>query len=152
MLVLLALVALQPGMFPELTDGVEVRLVSRDLLTVHGNGRVENGVLRLEGALEPGAELRLLVFASESALGEDGEAPAEEGEAREEDEDDEASEEGDDGADGEEAGGWWVRVTPDGRDLLFREPGAAPSEARSLRAYLREVHGITLELVEDTDR
>jgi hypothetical protein len=57
------LVVLQAAVLPALTPGAEVRLVSADLLDVHAFGRVEAGRLRLEGSpLDPGAQLRLLVF------------------------------------------------------------------------------------------
>lgn len=56
-------VVLQAAALPTLAPGAEVRLVSADLLDVHARGRVQDGLLRLQGpAPAPGARLRLLVF------------------------------------------------------------------------------------------
>lgn len=129
-LALLALAALQMGPLPEMVEGAEVRLVSRDLLAVHATGRIEDGVMRLEGPLEPGAELRMLVFAAHGGPDAESDEPR-----------DDAP---------KESGGWWARVTPDGRDLMFREATAPPEEARSLRTYLRREFGVELVLVRDS--
>lgn len=50
-----------PGL-PQMPPGTEVRLVSRDLLTVYGSARVEDGRLQFTSAMRAGQELRLLVF------------------------------------------------------------------------------------------
>lgn len=52
----------QAALFPTLTPGSEVRLVSPDLLRVHASGRLIDGVLELEGELPPGVEVRVLIF------------------------------------------------------------------------------------------
>lgn len=52
----------QSVVFPTLTPGSEVRLVSPDLLRVHASGRLIDGVLDLQGDLPPGLEVRVLIF------------------------------------------------------------------------------------------
>lgn len=47
---------------PEMQPGTEVRLVSQDLLTVFASARVEDGRLVFSGPVEPGQEVRLLIF------------------------------------------------------------------------------------------
>lgn len=47
---------------PEMMPGTEVRLVSQDLLTVFASARVDGRALTFEGPLEPGIEMRLLIF------------------------------------------------------------------------------------------
>ena len=47
---------------PQMPPGTEVRLVSRDLLTVYGSARVEDGRLQFTNAMREGQELRLLIF------------------------------------------------------------------------------------------
>lgn len=121
MIALLALVAVQAFAFPPFSEGTEVRLVSPDLLTVHATGRVEAGALRLEGDLQAGAELRLLVFAPDAP----SEAPDDSG----------------------EAGAWRVRVGPQANDLLLRHVEQPPDAAISLRTFLREERGLELRLI-----
>ncbi|MEX2535001.1 MAG: hypothetical protein WD273_05305 [Trueperaceae bacterium] len=47
---------------PQMPPGTEVRLVSRDLLTVYGSARVEDGRLQFAGPMVSGQEVRLLIF------------------------------------------------------------------------------------------
>lgn len=47
---------------PQMPPGTEVRLVSRDLLTVYSSARVEDGRLEFNSSIEAGRELRLLIF------------------------------------------------------------------------------------------
>lgn len=47
---------------PQMPPGTEVRLVSRDLLTVHGSARVEDDRLEFSAPIASGQELRLLIF------------------------------------------------------------------------------------------
>ena len=47
---------------PQMPPGTEVRLVSRDLLTVYGSARVEDGRLQFDSSMRSGQELRLLIF------------------------------------------------------------------------------------------
>ena len=47
---------------PEMAPGTEVRIVSLDLLTVHASAQVEDGHLNVQGDIEPGSEVRLLIW------------------------------------------------------------------------------------------
>lgn len=47
---------------PQMPPGTEVRLVSRDLLTVYASARVEGQRLEFAASMTAGQELRLLVF------------------------------------------------------------------------------------------
>lgn len=111
--------------FPQLPAGSEVRLVSPDLLTVHATGRVEEGVLALQGRLEPGAMLRMLVFPPDARPGARGEADS-------------------------AAGVWSVRVGADGGDLWLTAPDL--SEPVSLRSWLPRERGVELRLPEPAPR
>lgn len=47
---------------PQMPPGTEVRIVSRDLLTVYGSARVQDGRLQFTNSMQAGQELRLLIF------------------------------------------------------------------------------------------
>lgn len=119
MILLVAVMLAQALSFPQLAPGSEVRLVSSDLLTVHAVGRVEDGVLALEGEVEPGAGLRMLVFPPDADPDAGGAA---------------------DGA----AGVWSVRVDPAGDDLWLSAPDLA--EPISLRTWLPRERGVELRM------
>lgn len=102
--------------FPTLTPGSEVRLVSPDLMRVHASGRLEGGVLELEGELPPGLEVRVLIFPPDA--GPEATAEALSG-----------------------ATALRARVGDDGRDLLVL--AAEGGDAVGLRASLAR-QGVTL--------
>lgn len=47
---------------PAMADGTEVRLVSRDLMTVYASATVAAGVLTFDEFPPPGTEVRVLIF------------------------------------------------------------------------------------------
>ncbi len=59
---------------PAMSDGTEVRLVSRDLLTVHASATVAAGVLEFEEFPPPGTEVRVLIFPPNAGPAEQAEA------------------------------------------------------------------------------
>ena len=52
---------------PAFTAGTELRVVSPDLLTVYSSGRVQDDLLTIDLPLDPGVEVRLLVFAPDAS-------------------------------------------------------------------------------------
>lgn len=59
---------------PAMTEGTEVRLVSRDLLTVYASATVVGGELVFEEFPAPGTEVRLLIFPPDAGPAEQAEA------------------------------------------------------------------------------
>jgi hypothetical protein len=105
---------------PQFEAGTELRLVSRDLLTVYSSGRVVNDQLVIDLPLDAGTELRLLVFppnASDAAI-----ASVLSG-----------------------AAAVFGKVSDDRSDILVHFPGH--DEPASLRAWLQEQRNVTLVLV-----
>ncbi len=105
---------------PAFAPGTELRVVSPDLLTVYSSGRVEDDHLMIDLPLDVGTEVRLLVFRPD--------------------------------ADDEElalalSGGLALtgHVAEDRADILLRV--ADLDEPLSLRAWLKEEHGITLVMI-----
>jgi len=47
---------------PDMVPGTEVRIVSPDLLTIYASAQVDDHWLVMEGALEPGSEVRVLIL------------------------------------------------------------------------------------------
>lgn len=62
-----------PGL-PAMTPGTEVRIVSRDLLTVYASARVQDGRLAFQGNLVAGREVRVLIFPPDATEAERAEA------------------------------------------------------------------------------
>ncbi len=59
---------------PAMTEGTEVRLVSRDLLTVYASATVVAGELVFAEFPAPGTEVRLLIFPADAGPAEQAEA------------------------------------------------------------------------------
>ncbi len=59
---------------PAMADGTEVRLVSRDLLTVYASATVVGGNLTFEEFPAPGTEVRVLIFPPDAGPAEQAEA------------------------------------------------------------------------------
>lgn len=59
---------------PAMADGTEVRLVSRDLLTVYATATVVAGDLRFDEFPTPGTEVRVLIFPADAGPAEQAEA------------------------------------------------------------------------------
>lgn len=47
---------------PEMTPGTEVQILSSDLMAVYATAVVENNTLVFRGPLEPGKEIRLVIY------------------------------------------------------------------------------------------
>jgi hypothetical protein len=111
---------------PQIPTGTEVRLASRDLLTVYGSARVEGGLLSFSAPLTPNQELRLVIFPPDASDQERAQALA-----------------------GMQA--LPGRVTADGLDILVEFPEL--EGPISLRKWLAEERGIILVMpVQDEER
>lgn len=105
---------------PAFPDGAELRIVSPDLLTVYSSGRVEDGHLTIDLPLDVGTEVRLLVFPPDATDEQLADALS---------------------------GGSALHgvVAEDRADILLRVSDLA--EPLSLRAWLRDEHGISLVMI-----
>ena len=105
---------------PDMAPGTEVRLYSTDLFTIYAAAVVEDDRLVFEGAIEPGAEIRLLILSPSSSSDERVEALS-------------------------DAKALYGRISRDGEDIWLRfDELEGPL---SFKKWLLEERGITLQLI-----
>ena len=105
--------------FPEMSVGTEVRIYSNDLFTVFAAGTVDNGLLVLEGKLEAGKEVRVLILSQ--TPDENGEEEALAG-----------------------AKALYGRISRDGKDILIRLEDV--EGYLSLAAWLLEERAVIMQI------
>jgi len=106
---------------PEMAPGTEVRLVSPDLLTIYAAARVEDGALTFAGPLEPGQELRMLIFPPNATAEQRAAALS-----------------------GAQA--LYARVTPNGGDIIVQFVGL--DKPLSFRQWLANERGLELHVLQ----
>lgn len=104
---------------PDMHPGTTVQLVSPDLLTVYASATVKEGSLHFEGELQPGSEVRVLIFQPDASPQETAEALG--------------------------ARALYARISNEGDDILVRfEELEGPL---SFKKWLAEERGIELILI-----
>jgi hypothetical protein len=112
------------AVLPAMPEGTEVRLVSKDLLTIYATATVHGTELLFVDFPPAGTEVRVLIFPPDAAPADVVESLS-------------------------TARALVGRISPDGTDVLLTEP--ADLEPLSLRTLLSREHNVMLELAVEED-